>query len=709
MRNLVPRQLAGGILFALLLSVTSQAAERTIAIEPSAKQVKRFERIEFTLPVQAVAQNPYDPNEIALDVEIISPSGKRISLPAFYDQPFERQRRGEGRGQAEWLYPVGDALWKARFTPTEVGAYTCTAVLKDRLGAARSSAATFECLPAAGKGFVRVSPSDPRFLAFDDGSPLFPIGQNTAFVKDGYETEGIFEKMAAQGANYARVWTCCEDWGMGIEARKSVWSRSWGWNPPFAAMPGPEGYHSDEKCVKISGQAGAAVEVSPTRRLALRPDTKYVLSGVVRGDGSAGLSLEVPIGPDKKPIAATRKWTPFKIEFATAANQWWLPNFSLRLSAAGAVWLRDLSLKEAKGGPELLWEADVNRPVRGYYNPPDCFLLDKIVEAAEKDGLYLQLTLLTRDHYMSLLAKDNTRDYDEAIASAKRLLHYAVARWGYSTHVAVWEYFNEMNPGLPTDRFYSELGEFLEQTDPYRHLRATSTWGPSKKDWNHPKLDTADMHYYMRPATKELFKDAVESVRDRAKFFLETAPNKPRLFSEFGLTEDNWLRGGRGNDDKEFVHLHDGLWTSALSGLSCAVLPWFWEELDRKDMYHHYKPLTAFLADIPFTTGGLRAATATVSNDQVRIVGLQGKAGAYLWLSNRQSTWWKIAVEKTEPTTVAGATLAVEGLPPGAYRVQWWDTWKGVVVEQQEVGSGAAAVQLKIPSFSRDIACKVKR
>ena len=709
MNALSCKQIVCTALFAIHLCLSLRAAERQIAIEPSAKQVKRYEKIEFSLQVAAFCKNPYDPDEIALEIELTAPSGKRIVLPAFYYQHFERQRLDQGRRKTEWLYPVGDAVWKARFVPTEAGVYSCAAKLKDGGGAARSASIAFESLPSAGKGYVRVSSSDPRFLAFDDGSPLFPIGQNAAFVRDVYETEETFGKMAAQGANYARVWACCEDWAMAIEARKSAWGRSWSWNPPIVAMPDREGYHSSDKCIKIAGETGTAIEVSPSHPLALRPNTKYQLSGTVRADGRTSLSLEIGGAKEGKTIAATGKWTPFKHKFASSADQWSLSRLSLRLTRKGTVWLRDLSLKEAKGGPELLWEADVNRPVRGYYNPLDCFMLDKVVEAAEKNGIRLQLVLLTRDHYMDLLKDENSRDYNEAIASAKKLLRYVVARWGYSTHVAVWEYFNEMNPGLPTNRFYAELGDYLEQADPYRHLRATSGWGPSKKDWQHPKLDTADMHYYMRPATKELFKDAVESVRERAKFFLETAPNKPRLFSEFGLTEDNWLRGGRGNDDTEFIHLHNGLWTSALSGLSCAVLPWFLEELDRKDMYHHYKPVAAFVADIPFTTGALRAANATVSNNEVRIAGLQGKAGAYLWLSNRQATWWKIGVEKSVPSEISGASFVIDGLEPGAYQVQWWDTWNGKILIQEKVGTATPKLELKVPSFSRDIACKIIR
>jgi len=94
---------------------------------------------------------------------------------------------------------------------------------------------------------------------------------------------------------------------------------------------------------------------------------------------------------------------------------------------------------------------------------------------------------------MRSLRDESSPQYEQAIHDAKKLLRYAVARWGYSTNVAAWEYFNEMDPGLPTGRFYAELGEYLEQIDVYGHLRCTSTWGPSVKDCRHCELDVAQV------------------------------------------------------------------------------------------------------------------------------------------------------------------------------------------------------------------------
>ena len=128
-----------------------------------------------------------------------------------------------------------------------------------------------------------------------------------------------------------------------------------------------------------------------------------------------------------------------------------------------------------------------------------CAYVTAAVVAAERHGIYLQLCLITRDLYMKSLKDEQSAEYDEAIQHARNLLRYVVARWGYSTHVAAWEYFNEMDPGRPTDRFYHELGEYLEQIDVYGHLRSTSTWHPSARDCRHPKLDVADVHFYLRP------------------------------------------------------------------------------------------------------------------------------------------------------------------------------------------------------------------
>ncbi len=353
---------------------------------------------------------------------------------------------------------------------------------------------TFECVASSSKGFLRAGRDDPRFLEFSEGQPFFAIGQNLAFIGEGQyvtlpKAEEIFGKLAHNGANFLRIWTCCQDWALAIEARKSAWVRSWTKESPVVPLPGTGNSESVRKCIQLKGDDGASIAATPSHPVALRPGTAYTLSGQFKTDGCRALRIQV--GDQELEVSAAgtdpADWQRFELRFAAGPNENWLGRVAFTLVGSGTAWLDGISLKEAAGGAELLWEADVNRPVRGYYNPLDCFMLDQIVDAARRDGIYLMLCAITRDLYMDSLSKPESPEYRQATADAKKFMRYAVARWGYSTSVAAWEYFNEMDPGKPTDEFYAQLGRYLEQIDIYRHPRTTSTWSPSARDCRHPQ------------------------------------------------------------------------------------------------------------------------------------------------------------------------------------------------------------------------------
>jgi len=698
------KRAAGVCLFGLAICSVVTAAERPISIEAASKEVSRYQRLELTIRAEAAGDNPYDPANIDLAVEFTSPGGKKLSVPAFFGQPYERRQVERSGRKAEWLYPTGMPGWKARFAPTEVGAWSCEAVLKDRVGTARSAAVAFQCTASADKGFVRVSVRNPHYLERDDGSPFFAVGQNVAFITDSYLGAEMIGRLGAAGGNFARVWACAEDWAMAIEARKSAWGRSWAWATPIVLAPDRESYHTGRLCLKLAGDAGAGATIAPCHPVALRPETKYRFAGRIRADDGVDVSVDLG-GPQT--MAGKKDWAAFAVEFTSKPGEWWLGEPRLKLTAKGAAWLKDLSLKEAAGGPELLWEADTDRPTLGVYNQPDCAMVDAIVEAAERSGVFLELTLLTRDHYMPLLGHEHGAEYDRAIALGRRLVRYAVARWGYSTHVAAWEYFNEMDPGKPTDRFYAELGAAFEAVDVNRHLRSTSTWSSPSKDYRHPRLDTADLHYYLRPS-EAAWKDAVAAVQGRWKMMAENVKGRPALFAEFGLADNQWQRAPETDKDTEYLFLHDGLWASALSGFASTASAWWWEDIHKKDMYHLYTPVARFMADVPVTAATLRAAAATADKG-LRVLGLQEDGGAYLWLSDPAASWGAVALDGKKPAEVSGAMVTVPGLDPGAYRVEWWDTREGKVVKQEAATAAKEGLALHPPAFTRDIACKVVR
>jgi hypothetical protein len=716
------------------------AAEPGLALKATASRVGRYEKIEFA--IQGVPQyaRPFDPQEVDLSLVLQTPSGP-LRVPAFFCQDYERRNLSQGNRQAAWMYPVGMASWKARFAPLEVGAYEAVAELQDKNGRRTSPPVRFACEPSANPGFVRISTQDPRYLEFsagrqgrsqrgaaapgrnqpeiaanqavtDAGMPFYPLGQNLAFIGETQymnlnKAEASFAKLAANGANYLRIWACCEDWAMAIEARKSAWGRSWGWKPPFASGPPAGGAGSDRKYIRLGGER-SSVDVSPSHNVALRPGTRYRLTARVLLEGEARLQVAVGSHSLKQPVTGNAgRWQPWELNFETGPGEHWLGRTALRREGSGTAWVDALSLTEADGGPELLWEADANRPPRGFYNPVDCFMLDQVLAAAEKHGLYLRLCLITRDLYMKDLKKDSSPEYQQAIEDAKKLLRYAVARWGYSTHIATWEYFNEIDPGLPTDRFYRELGQYLEQIDVYRHLRSTSTWNYSIKDLRHPQLDVADVHFYFRAVKDQKYQDEVHAAQGNTDFLREHAPNKPALIGEYGLANEKWQPTKEMNESRDVLDFHNSLWASSLAGASGAASFWWWDRLDRCDAYPLYRPVAEFLKDIPWTTAKLHKTDATVSGPRLRLVGLQGTDRAYLWLFDPAASWQHIVIDRTEPSPVRNATVELRGLADREYRVQWFDTRKGQVLRETPLRISGGTGQLAVPEFVRDIACRI--
>ena len=696
-----------------------------ISLQASAPEVRRYEHLEFLIPLDRQCgelANGFDPATIDLSIQLKTPKGGRLRLPAFYCQKYERRADVPGPRGTAWMYPAGQPVWLARVAPTEIGRYEAVAQLKTPDGTGESAAVGFTCVPSDRQGFLRVSPQDPRFFAFDSGVPFFPIGQNLAFIGESQyvslgKIDEIFRKLSDNGANYLRIWTCCQDWALAIESPKSTWGRSWGGRPsivplseaeaaaagsdrgtapgsrksepPAAAAP-VNRKPTERKCIKIVGGEKGTLAVTPCHAVALRPNTKYTLSG--RSLTTAGARLRVTSGRHALdvPVASgpTGDWVEFRLSFTTAADEFWLGQTAVGVEGSGTAWLADLALREASGGPELLWEADVNRPARGFYNPVDCWMLDEVVAAAEKHGIYLQLCIITRDLYMEALKDEQSAEYEQAIQDAQKLLRYAVARWGYSTSVATWEYFNENNPGLPSDRFYTALGEYLEQTDVYRHLRQTSEWGPSPRDCRHPKLDVADVHFYLRSIKDPPFQDEVQAAVGQAKFLREHAPRKPALIAEFGLANEKWQPTLEMGTSELLIDFHNGLWASALSGTSGTAMFWWWDRLDQRNAYPLYRPLATFLAGIPWTTANLQATSAAVTEPRLRLVGLQGRDRGYFWLFDPQASWNNVVIRKQTPPEVTGAELTVRELGAGSYRVQWWDTWLGQSVREETCLAG---------------------
>ncbi len=162
------------------------------------------------IPLQGA--NPFDPDQIAVDVTFIAPSRQTISVPAFWYRPFSRELKKSDNKESEALTSQGEGEWRVRWTPLEAGKYSVRVVVH-RQGGYEEASSTCSVLgrdraDTINRGFVHVNPRNKRYLQLDDGSPLPLLGQNACWhhERGTFDYDDWFAGMARGGMNYTRLW-----------------------------------------------------------------------------------------------------------------------------------------------------------------------------------------------------------------------------------------------------------------------------------------------------------------------------------------------------------------------------------------------------------------------------------------------------------------------------------------------------------------------
>jgi len=176
---------------------------------------QRWQRLEFSVTSVPVAANPFDPDVIRIDATFTMPSGRALTVPAFWYQAYQRTLSGG----YEYDPPTGAPGWRLRFLPVEAGPYTVSVAVRTNDHPYGSPFQTgFTVLTNAAparSGYVGLAPGHQYFQT-GDGQALRLIGENVGWYDTGtYDYDTWFANMTNAGENYARIWMC--PWAFGIE------------------------------------------------------------------------------------------------------------------------------------------------------------------------------------------------------------------------------------------------------------------------------------------------------------------------------------------------------------------------------------------------------------------------------------------------------------------------------------------------------------
>lgn len=164
-------------------------------------------RLEYRIDGLPSFQNPFDPEQVAIDATVTAPSGNVRKVPAFWYQAYQRTLSNG----SEVLAKAGSPEWRLRLTPTETGTHQVVlTVTTNGQPSSLSARDEVEVQPAAVNakpGFARLS-TNQVFFETADGRPLPFIGECVCWhgAKGTYDYDQWFPAMAAAGGNWARLW-----------------------------------------------------------------------------------------------------------------------------------------------------------------------------------------------------------------------------------------------------------------------------------------------------------------------------------------------------------------------------------------------------------------------------------------------------------------------------------------------------------------------
>jgi hypothetical protein len=183
---------------------------------------ERFQPLEVPLTLTTAAKNPYSAEQVDVTIHLSSPSGRSVVIPAFYIVPYRNDCTQNCA--AESLRPDGAAGWRFRFTPDESGEWKYIVRVQDSLGTTDNLTGQFEVLDSKRPGFIRVATNN-RYFEYTDGTPYFPVGANLGWSwSGGGGTPGYvrwLEQLKRVGANYGRL-VIDVPWFIDLEAKAPI-------------------------------------------------------------------------------------------------------------------------------------------------------------------------------------------------------------------------------------------------------------------------------------------------------------------------------------------------------------------------------------------------------------------------------------------------------------------------------------------------------
>ncbi len=368
----------------------------------------------------------------------------------------------------------------------------------------------------------------------------------------------------------------------------------------------------------------------------------------------------------------------------------------------------------------------------GQYNMMHAWELDRVVDAALRHGIHLNLVIHNHGKFSAysdqewahnpfnvanggyLKVPDDYLTDARALRSFENLMRYMVARWGYSDRIFAWELWSEFDltggdrrkPMHRTDEsvaWHRRMGNYIKSIDPNDHMISTHVCG----DYGHQYAPTISLPE-MDLCPVDAYHDSRSPLHIVTLMRRTVAHNKP-FGKPVQITEFGGTSGGA-----SVTHLRNSLhaaaWASTSVGLPGTPMLWWWHVIEEEGFYPIYAAVDRFMQGVDKRDSSLVGYDTPVK--------VAGKVDASLTLQALKSPTrclgWLYCngalYEERDPggeVVTQGASVRLEDMRAGVYTVSFWDTQRGVEILSREQSPDDGIMVVEFPPFARDIAVKV--
>lgn len=309
-----------------------------------------------------------------------------------------------------------------------------------------------------------------------------------------------------------------------------------------------------------------------------------------------------------------------------------------------------------------------------YFNPDGIKKMDEFVELCDSLGLYVMLAIDQSGNYRQWSWDRNNYNIknggfantpyefftlEKPKEQYKNRLRYLIARWGYSTSIGAWEFFNEIdylafNDYEPIPKmqkaitdWHNEMAGFLKENDPYKHLVTTSVSHRDIEGLNQVKdIDFNQQHIYKRTSgMPEVIKKYIEDYK------------KPYVIGEYGYEWDWSLNFNdfAAEKDRDFKK---GLWLGIFSPTPVLPMSWWWEFFEDRGLMSYFKSVRKMNDYIlSFGNGEFKNVEVLTNSPESEIYGLRHGTKQFVYIHKDNFKDDNIKIEFKENINVKGKIL----------------------------------------------------